>query len=133
IEQRLDALEQTVSALYEVAPAAAQFSESALTRLTGLTAMADRLHRILADMREARANEMKIFDARVTAIETASAREAAFQSRQLAAVRAELNALSGALQREHDQERTNGKIAHLTESVDNVVRFVTAEKHDGAA
>ena len=132
LEQRVDELERTVSALYEVAPAAAQFSEAAVTKLTGLEALTARLDRVLESMREAREHEMKILNARLTAIEAAGAREAAFQARQLAAARAELEALTNQLARERDHEHTRKDIAALNDQVSNVVTFMT-EKRDGAA
>jgi hypothetical protein len=109
------------------------FSNSVTTRLHALAALTDRLERVLGELKTTYADGFAVLNARLVSAEAAHARESAFQGRQLAAARAELDGLVGQLNRERAEEQTNAKLAHLTESVDNVVRFVTAGKPDGAA
>ena len=133
IEQRLDEIERTVAGLYEAVPAAAQFSSATVGRMAEFESLATSLSATLDTLRAVQDRETKFLRDRLAASEAAGARESAFLSRQLTEARREIDALVGQLNRERDQEQTNRKLTHLTESVNNVLSFAQKVPEDGAA
>jgi len=132
IEQRLDEVERTVSSLYEVAPAAAEFSNSVVGRMEQIETLTTRLSATLDTLRMIQDQQTKVLRDRLAAAESAHARESAFQARQLAESRREIDALTNHLARQQDQEQTNTKLTRIAENVDNVVTYMI-HKRDPAA
>jgi hypothetical protein len=123
IEQRLDELERTVSSLYEVAPAAAAFSEATVGRLQEIEATASSLQAMQDTLRAVQDRETKFLRERLAASEAAGARESAFLGRQLSEARRELDALHAKVDRDRDKGQTDKKLAEIEEAVSNVIEY----------
>jgi hypothetical protein len=123
LEQRLAAVEQTVSALYEVAPAAAEFSNATVARLEELAACAQKAGLTFETVRALHERQVEHLRNRLAASDAAAARESAFLGRQLSEARREIDALKGKVDRERDRGETDEKLERIREAVDNVIEY----------
>jgi chromosome segregation ATPase len=132
LEQRVASIEQRLESIDTLADGAATFSSSVVAKMDEWENLTTRLSATLDTLRAVQDRQTEALRDRLAATEAAGARESAFLSRQLSEARRELDALVGQLNSERDHERTNARITHLTESVNNVLSF--AQKiPDGAA
>jgi hypothetical protein len=123
IETRLDAIEQAMASFVDLANGASSFSDVVTRELNSLAALAERLDRTLVSMRELHEREVGFLRNQLTTVSTAAAREAAFTARELSTARAEITALNGKLDREHDREQNDSKLAYIREAVENVIEY----------